>query len=38
MRKYLIGALALLTVLLSGCGYNQIQSQDEQVISSWSEV
>lgn len=38
MRKYLIGSLALLTVLLSGCGYNQIQSQDEQVISSWSEV
>ena len=38
MRKYLIGVLALLTVLLSGCGYNQIQSQDEQVISSWSEV
>lgn len=38
MRKYLIGALVLLTVLLSGCGYNQIQSQDEQVISSWSEV
>ena len=38
MRNYLIGALALLTVLLSGCGYNQIQSQDEQVISSWSEV
>jgi LemA protein len=24
--------------LLSGCGYNQIQSQDEQVTSSWSEV
>ena len=38
MRKYLIGVLALLTVLLSGCGYNQIQSQDEQVISSWPEV
>ena len=38
MRKYLLGVLVLLTALLSGCGYNQIQSQDEQVISSWSEV
>ena len=38
MRKYLIGLLALAAVLLSGCGYNQIQSQDEQVTSSWSEV
>jgi LemA protein len=38
MRKYLIGLLALAVVLLSGCGYNQIQSQDEQVTSSWSEV
>jgi LemA protein len=38
MRKYLIGLLALSAVLLSGCGYNQIQSQDEQVTSSWSEV
>lgn len=38
MRKYLIGLLAIAAVLLSGCGYNQIQSQDEQVTSSWSEV
>jgi LemA protein len=38
MRKYLIGLLAISAVLLSGCGYNQIQSQDEQVTSSWSEV
>lgn len=38
MRKYLIGLLAIASVLLSGCGYNQIQSQDEQVTSSWSEV
>ena len=38
MRKYLIGVLALLTLALSGCGYNQIQSQDEQITSSWSEV
>lgn len=38
MRKYLIGLLVIAAVLLSGCGYNQIQSQDEQVTSSWSEV
>ena len=38
MRKYLIGMLVLLTVSLSGCGYNQIQSQDELISSSWSEV
>jgi LemA protein len=25
-------------LLLSGCGYNQIQINDEQVNASWSEV
>lgn len=30
--------LALAAVLLSGCGYNTIQVQDEQVTSAWSEV
>ena len=33
---WLLPALALL--LLSGCGYNTIQSQDEQVKAAWSEV
>ncbi|MCW5623930.1 MAG: LemA family protein [Burkholderiales bacterium] len=35
-----IGVLLALvaTVVLSGCGYNTIQSQDEEVKSSWSEV
>jgi LemA protein len=36
-----IWALVLLTVsgaLLSGCGYNAMQAQDEQVKSAWSEV
>ena len=33
-----IGALALWLGGLSGCGYNTIQSADEQVKSSWSEV
>jgi len=32
----LLAALALL--LLSGCGYNTIQQQDEQVKAAWSEV
>jgi LemA protein len=29
---------AVLLVLLSGCGYNQLQSGDEQVKAAWSEV
>ena len=29
---------ALLSLLLSGCGYNQFQSLDEQTKSAWSEV
>ncbi len=30
--------LALLAMLLSGCGYNQIQAKDEAVKAGWSEV
>jgi LemA protein len=30
--------LVLIAALLSGCGYNTFQSQDEQVKSAWSEV
>lgn len=30
--------LLVLSVLLSGCGYNQIQSRDEAVKAGWSEV
>jgi LemA protein len=30
--------LLLVTALLTGCGYNTFQSQDEQVKSAWSEV
>jgi len=34
-----LGALLILgTLLLSGCGYNTLQSRDEQVQSAWSEV
>ncbi len=31
-------ALLLLALGLSGCGYNTLQSQDEQIKASWSEV
>ena len=30
--------LALAVLLLSGCGYNQIQTKDEAVGAAWSEV
>jgi len=35
LKSFLIAAAAL---VLSGCGYNTIQTQDEQVKSAWSEV
>jgi LemA protein len=46
MRQYSIGLSVLptlsltllLTLCLSGCGYNRFQSGDEQIKSSWSEV
>ncbi|MCX7177752.1 MAG: LemA family protein [Proteobacteria bacterium] len=38
MRLRLIVLLALLAGLVSGCGYNQIQINDEQVNAAWSEV
>lgn len=38
MRFKLISVLALVGVLLSGCGYNQIQVNDEAVSAAWSEV
>ena len=39
MRKFLAFAAAVLaTATLSGCGYNDLQRQDEQVKSAWSEV
>src|SRR5438874_12647528 len=38
MRK-LFGLVAIVAMLaLSGCGYNDLQRQDEQIKSSWSEV
>jgi len=39
MKRFLLLLLApLLSVLLAGCGYNDIQRLDEQVKASWSQV
>jgi LemA protein len=38
MRTRLLALLAFAAVLLSGCGYNQIQINDEGVNAAWSEV
>jgi LemA protein len=38
MGKFALAFAALTGLLLSGCGYNSIQTQDEQVKSAWSEV
>ncbi len=38
MRTVWAGSVVMLMVVLSGCGYNSFQSQDEQVKSAWSEV
>jgi LemA protein len=38
MRRLWTALAALATLSLTNCGYNAIQSQDEQVKSGWSEV
>jgi LemA protein len=38
MRKLLAAVIVLTTAGLAGCGYNDIQRNDEQVKSAWSEV
>ena len=38
MRKLLAAVVVLVTAGLAGCGYNDIQRNDEQVKSAWSEV
>jgi LemA protein len=38
MGKFALAFAGLAGLLLSGCGYNSIQTQDEQVKSAWSEV
>ena len=38
MRRFWTVLAALATLTLTNCGYNAIQSNDEQVKSAWSEV
>ena len=38
MRKLLMVLQILVLTSLAGCGYNEFQSQDEQVKASWSEI
>ncbi len=38
MRKVWLRLLTLLALALTGCGYNTIQSQEEQVKAGWAEV
>ncbi|MCD0418986.1 LemA family protein [Rubrivivax sp. JA1024] len=38
MRKFLSVLAALAALSLSNCGYNTIQSEDQEVKSTWSEV
>jgi LemA protein len=38
MRMWRLSALLMVFSLLTGCGYNTLQAQDEQVKSAWSEV
>ncbi len=38
MRSLKLLLLGLLAALLTGCGYNEIQSKDEAVTAAWAEV
>jgi LemA protein len=38
MRNWMMFLMVLMTLSLSGCGYNTFQSSDEQVKASWAEV
>lgn len=38
MRRLWAALAVLVSVSLAGCGYNTLQSNDEQIKSSWSEV
>jgi LemA protein len=38
MHVLRISGLVLFSVLLTGCGYNRLQQQDEQVTAAWSDV
>ena len=38
MKSRLVIFLLFITTLLSGCGYNQVQTNDEAVNAAWAEV
>jgi len=38
VKTAVFGLGVVAAMLLSGCGYNNLQTQDEQVKSAWSEV
>ena len=38
MRNLVLGLTAFAGLMLSGCGYNAMQTQDEQIKAAWSEV
>lgn len=38
LRRILTAALILATLTLSGCGYNSLQRQNEQIKAKWSDV
>src|SRR5690348_12330605 len=38
MRKFLSLLVLFAALLTSGCGYNALQSQDEEIKANWSEV
>lgn len=38
MRRLWVALMALIALPLAGCSYNTLQSQDEQVKATWSEV
>src|SRR5437762_725777 len=38
MKKIAVFLLAVATLALGGCGYNDMQSSDEQVKAAWAEV
>lgn len=37
-KQWLMSGVLAMTLSLSGCGYNAMQAQDEEIVASWSEV
>lgn len=38
MYRWTLGLVVISSIILSGCGYNTLQSTDEQIKASWGEV